>query len=62
MQADLSFQGYFLLSGASGVQANDHIYLKSFKLYDPKVVANNQHFIEARRTKAEFENMQKKMA
>jgi len=41
LKADLSFQGYFLLSGASGVQTPDHIYLKSFKLYDPKVVANN---------------------
>ena len=39
----------------------DHIYLKSFKLYDPKVVASNQHFVEARKQKAEFEKLHKKL-
>lgn len=57
MEADLSYQGYFLLSGASGVQVPDHIYLKSFKTYDPKLIANNEHFQEARKAKAGFEEI-----
>jgi hypothetical protein len=62
MEADLQFNGYFLLSGASGVQFPDHIYLKSFKLYNTKEYANNEHFQEARRAKAAHEHMDETLA
>ena len=44
MEVDLKYKGYFMLSGASGVQIPDHVYLKSFKLYDSAVYATNDHF------------------
>jgi len=54
-EVDLNYQGYFLLSGASGAHKPDHIYLHSIKLFDPKTVANNEHFQEARHSKAQHE-------
>lgn len=59
-EANLDFNGYFLLSGSSGVHNPDHIYLYSFKLYDPKSPATNEHFFEARRAKLQFETEQLK--
>ena len=55
------YNGYWLLSGASGVQYPDHIFVKSIKLYDPKSPATNQHFQEARHAKAQFESIQAKI-
>jgi hypothetical protein len=54
-EADLSFPGYFLLSGASGVHNPDHIFVNSIKLYDPLNTVSNDHFQEVRRKKAENE-------
>jgi hypothetical protein len=47
----LDYNGYFVISAGSGVYNPDHVYLHSFKLYDPKTVATNDHFQEARRAK-----------
>jgi hypothetical protein len=44
LEANLDFNGYFLLSAGSGSYNPDHVYLHSFKLYDPKTVATNDHF------------------
>jgi hypothetical protein len=54
-EADLTFQGYFLLSGASGVHNPDHIYVNSVKVYDPLSRVVNDHFQEVRKKKAEAE-------
>ena len=54
-EADLTFQGHFLLSGASGVHNPDHIFVNSIKLYDPLSTVANDHFQEVRRKKAEAE-------
>ena len=56
-EADINFNGYFLLSAASGVHNPDHVYLKSIKLFDPKVAANNEHFQEARHAKSVYEEV-----
>jgi len=61
MELDLQFKGYFLISGGSGIQIPDHAYVKSFKLYDAKVYANNEHYQEARRAKAQHEGIQENM-
>jgi hypothetical protein len=58
MEADLSYNGYFLISAGSGVSTPDHVYLKSFKLYDPKIYASNEHFQEARKHKVEHEHIE----
>ena len=44
LEANLDFNGYFLLSAGSGSYNPDHVYLHSFKLYDPKTVATHDHF------------------
>jgi len=54
-EVDLTFQGHFLLSGASGVHNPDHIYINSVKVYDPLNKVANDHFQEVRRKKAEAE-------
>jgi len=48
LEADLDFDGYLLLSGSSGLQDPDRIFLKSIKMYNPREVANNHHFEESR--------------
>jgi hypothetical protein len=57
MEAPLDYPGYFLISGASGAHSPDHVYIKSFKLYDPKTAASNEHFEEARALKVDHETM-----
>jgi hypothetical protein len=37
-----------MLSAGSGAYNPDHVYLHSFKLYDPKTAAMNDHFYDAR--------------
>lgn len=43
-EAKLDYNGYFLLSGSSGVHQPDHVFLNSIKLYDPTTIATNDHF------------------
>lgn len=50
-----------MITGASGAQIPDHIYLKSFKLYDTSIFSGNEHFKEARRKKADYEGLAKDM-
>jgi hypothetical protein len=50
---DLSYYGQFLISANSGKNNPDHIYIKSFKLYDPGSPVANFHFQDARKVKAE---------
>jgi hypothetical protein len=40
----LNYPGIFLVSGGSGFKYHDHIYMKSFKLYDAQTVAENFHY------------------
>ncbi|CDW73997.1 vesicular integral-membrane protein vip36 [Stylonychia lemnae] len=49
-----AFNGYFLFGGSSGLKTQDHIYLRSFKLYAAHNIAENQHFQQARKTKATY--------
>lgn len=51
MEANLQYKGYFLISGASGIQTPDYVNLRAFKLYNLKEYANNEHFVEARHAK-----------
>lgn len=62
IEADLSYKGYFLVSAGSGMQTPDHIFLKSFKLYNPKTNAQNEHFKEVRGIKAGKEKMMEDLA
>jgi hypothetical protein len=39
------------MSGSSGGHNPDHIFLKSFSLYDPKTMASNDHFQDSRHAK-----------
>ena len=42
-------------AGSGGFNYFDHIYLKSFKLYDAQTIAVNHHYQEARKSKANME-------
>jgi hypothetical protein len=51
----MDFNGIFMLTGASGLNNPDHIYIDSFAMYDmsEKVSeGHNQHFHEAHKKKA----------
>ena len=44
MEAEIAFEGFFLMSAGSGIKNPDHVFLNSFKLYDPKTPAKSHHF------------------
>lgn len=52
---DMDYNGYFVITANTGNQNNDHVYIKSFKLYDPSAPVENFHFQEARKVKVEQE-------
>ena len=57
---DMEYNGQFLISANSGNQNSDHVYIKSFKLFDPATPVANFHFQEARKVKADQEISLKK--
>ncbi len=50
---DLRFNGQFVITAYNGAIQNDHVYIKSFKLYDLQNPVSNFHFQEARKVKVE---------
>eukprot|EP00347_Sterkiella_histriomuscorum_P011627 403371726 len=48
----MNYEGYFALAAGSGLQYQDYVYIKSFKLFQPGHVAENHHFQQARRAKS----------
>jgi len=55
----LNYPGVFLLSAGSGFNFFDHVYLRSFKLYDASTVAENHHYQQVRKSKANMEDTKK---
>lgn len=52
---EMDYEGIFMITGASGLNNPDHIYIDSFAMYDPSErvsEGHNQHFHDAHKKKA----------
>lgn len=55
MEADLDYEGIFMLTGATSIRNPDHVYLDAFALYNPEEKVSeghNQHVHDAHKKKA----------
>ena len=55
-QIDLDYEGIFAISASSGTSAPQYNEIKSFKLFDQKIVSTSHHFMDSHRIKAENES------
>ena len=54
-EVDLSYEGFFVLSGHSGMLNPDYLFINSFELYDPYQSQRNHHYQDSHAKKATYE-------
>ena len=61
MQADLDFEGVFLMSASSGLKDPGHHYVNSFKAWDASTEVLNTRFQDSHAKKASSQHMAEKL-
>jgi hypothetical protein len=56
MNQKLDYNGYFVISGATGARRADFVYLNAFKLVDKTAASDNHHVEDVHQRKAEYED------